>query len=73
MRRLNGPDRRLTIAGAARRELSRQELLAVEQHERDLPIACVDGWSTTQRWSGVPPRDLAPLVEAAPESVLRVE
>jgi DMSO/TMAO reductase YedYZ molybdopterin-dependent catalytic subunit len=45
----------------------------MEQHEHDLPIACVEGWSTTQRWSGVPLRDLAALAGARPGSVLRVE
>ena len=32
---------------------SRGELLAMPQHTHDLPIACVEGWSTTQRWTGV--------------------
>ena len=27
-----------------------------------LPIACVEGWSTEQRWSGVPLMDLARMV-----------
>jgi DMSO/TMAO reductase YedYZ molybdopterin-dependent catalytic subunit len=72
-RRVTGPDWRLTIAGAERRLLSRQELLAMQQGEHDLPIACVEGWSTTQRWSGVALRDLAALIQAPPGSVLRVE
>jgi DMSO/TMAO reductase YedYZ molybdopterin-dependent catalytic subunit len=72
-RGLIGPDWRLTIAGATRRELSRQELLTMEQHDYDLPIACVEGWSTTQRWSGVPLRDLAALARAPAGSVLHVE
>ncbi len=41
--------------------LSREQLLALPQHTYDLPIACVEGWSTTQRWSGVRLRDLASL------------
>ena len=41
--------------------LSREQLLALPQHTYDLPIACVEGWSTTQRWSGVRLRDLAAL------------
>ena len=36
-----------------------------------LPIACVEGWSTTQTWTGVPLRDLARLAGAAGAS--RVE
>ncbi len=45
----------------ARVSLSRQQLLALPQHTYDLPIACVEGWSTTQRWTGVRLRDLAAL------------
>lgn len=52
---LRGPD------GAVTR-LSRAELLAMEQHEERLPIACVEGWTTTQRWGGVRLGDLASLV-----------
>jgi len=29
-------------------QLSRQDLLALPQHTYVLPIACVEGWSTTQ-------------------------
>jgi DMSO/TMAO reductase YedYZ molybdopterin-dependent catalytic subunit len=64
---------RLTIAGARERALSRGELLAMEQHEARLPIACVEGWSTSQRWSGVRLRDLAALAGVRGETVLRVE
>jgi DMSO/TMAO reductase YedYZ molybdopterin-dependent catalytic subunit len=41
--------------------LSRAALLAMPQHTYDLPIACVEGWSTTQSWTGVRLRDLATL------------
>ncbi len=50
------------IAGHRTIKLSRAQLLAMRQHSGDLPIACVEGWSTTQRWTGVPIRDLAALV-----------
>jgi DMSO/TMAO reductase YedYZ molybdopterin-dependent catalytic subunit len=52
---------RLTLVGEHRVSLSRDQLLALPQHAYDLPIACVEGWSTTQRWSGVRLRDLARL------------
>jgi len=42
------------------RSYSRAELLALPQHTQSLPIACVEGWSTTQEWTGVRLRDLAP-------------
>lgn len=35
----------------------------MDQHDADLPIACVEGWSTSdQAWRGVRLRDLAALV-----------
>ena len=52
---------RLELIGQRHVSLSREELLALPQHVYDLPIACVEGWSTTQRWSGVRLRDLATL------------
>ncbi|CCK26690.1 hypothetical protein BN159_2311 [Streptomyces davaonensis JCM 4913] len=43
--------------------LSRAELLRLPQHSAALPIACVEGWSTSdQWWRGVRLRDLAALV-----------
>ncbi len=50
------------IAGGRQRSLSRADLLAMVQHSYDLPIACVEGWSTTQHWTGVRISDLAALV-----------
>ena len=45
---------RLTLAsGAGEVALSREELLALPQHTARLPIACVEGWTTTQDWTGV--------------------
>jgi DMSO/TMAO reductase YedYZ molybdopterin-dependent catalytic subunit len=41
--------------------LDRATLEAMPQHTAELPIACVEGWSTTQTWSGVRLRDLAAL------------
>ncbi|WP_405658990.1 molybdopterin-dependent oxidoreductase [Streptomyces sp. NBC_01166] len=54
---------RLTVVGPAGEiQLSRSALLAMEQHSAALPIACVEGWSTSdQWWRGVPLRDLAAL------------
>ena len=36
------------------REYTRDELLAMPQRTESLPIACVEGWSTTQSWTGIP-------------------
>ncbi len=38
--------------------------VALPQREAKLPIACVEGWSTSQRWRGVPVRDLLALAGA---------
>lgn len=64
---------RLQISGASQRSLSRTELMAVPQHHATLPIACVEGWSTTQQWSGVRLRDLAVMVGVSQPSVALVK
>lgn len=53
---------RLTLRGGPRPVvLDRAALTALPQHTARLPIACVEGWSTTQTWTGVRLRDLAAL------------
>ncbi len=57
-----GADWRLTLrGGAAPVVLDRNQLLAMSQHSARLPIACVQGWSTVQAWSGVRLAELAEL------------
>ncbi|WFE25607.1 molybdopterin-dependent oxidoreductase [Solwaraspora sp. WMMD791] len=58
-----GPDWRLELRDAAGRtvRLDRDQLLAMPLHTARLPIACVEGWSTLQTWTGVRLRDLAAL------------
>jgi DMSO/TMAO reductase YedYZ molybdopterin-dependent catalytic subunit len=53
--------------------LSRAALLAMDQHTHDLPIACVEGWTTTQRWTGVRLKDLAAHAGATNDMLLHVE
>jgi len=61
---------RLTLTGGAQPVvLDRAALLALPQHTARLPIACVEGWSTTQTWTGVRLAELAHLAGVpAPES-----
>ncbi len=67
-------DWRLAIVGGRRAlELSRADLLALQQATHELPIACVEGWSTTQTWSGVRLRDLAALAGVGAFDELYVE
>jgi DMSO/TMAO reductase YedYZ molybdopterin-dependent catalytic subunit len=57
-----GPAYRLALSGGAREvALSRDDLLALPQHTARLPIACVEGWTTTQTWTGVRLSELAAL------------
>ena len=57
-----GDDWRLVLRGGPTEvSLDRAALLAMPQHVVRLPIACVEGWSTVQTWSGVRLRDLAAL------------
>jgi DMSO/TMAO reductase YedYZ molybdopterin-dependent catalytic subunit len=55
---------RLTVTGRTRTvRLSRADLLRLPLHSSALPIACVEGWSTSEQWwRGVRLRDLAALV-----------
>ncbi|MEU8586021.1 molybdopterin-dependent oxidoreductase [Streptomyces sp. NPDC048664] len=54
---------RLVLVGRSRTvRLSRADLLARPLHDAALPIACVEGWATSdQWWRGVRLRDLAAL------------
>ena len=65
-----GAGYRLTLASEAGDvALSREELLALPQHTARLPIACVEGWTTTQDWTGVRLSQLAELAGADPAAV----
>ncbi|MDO9352717.1 MAG: molybdopterin-dependent oxidoreductase [Solirubrobacteraceae bacterium] len=55
---------KITGPGGKTVELSRADLLAMRQRTYDLPIACVEGWSSTQSWTGVRLSDLAALVDS---------
>jgi DMSO/TMAO reductase YedYZ molybdopterin-dependent catalytic subunit len=61
-----GPSYRLTVTGPTGTvvELSREDLLAMPQATEELPISCVEGWSTVEVWTGVRLRDLAGMVGA---------
>ncbi|MEV6800369.1 molybdopterin-dependent oxidoreductase [Micromonospora rifamycinica] len=62
------PAYRLVVTGPdGHTELDLAALQALEQHTARLPIACVEGWSATGRWSGVRLRDLVALVGVDPD------
>lgn len=59
---LIGEGWRLTLTGGPSPVvLDRTMLTGMPQHTARLPIACVEGWSTTETWTGVPLRELARL------------
>ena len=68
-----GASWRLSLEGRRALKLSRDQLLAMPQHTYELPIACVEGWSTTQTWTGVRLRDLAESAGAPGASQVLVE
>jgi DMSO/TMAO reductase YedYZ molybdopterin-dependent catalytic subunit len=49
------------------------DLRALPQHEAELPISCVEGWSSSQRWRGVRVANLLELAGAGPDVHVRVE
>ncbi len=53
--------------------LSRPELVAMPRHEADLPIACVEGWSSGTTWGGVRIRDLVRAAGGDHTSSVRVD
>jgi Oxidoreductase molybdopterin binding domain len=67
------PDYRLTVVrGATSLSLSRADLEAMPQSSHSLPIACVEGWSASGVWGGVPLRDLLALVDAPDDADVEV-
>ena len=69
------PGYRLVVEGAVERrlELSLDDLRALPQREATLPIACVEGWSASARWRGVPVRHLLARAGAAADAKATVE
>ena len=51
----------MSIGPAGTVELSLGDLRAMEQRSAVLPIACVEGWSASGEWTGVPVRDVVAL------------
>ena len=57
------PGWRLEVVGPkATLRLSLEDLAAMKQTTAILPIACVEGWSSSASWTGVPLRDLVAMV-----------
>ncbi|MFC8145629.1 molybdopterin-dependent oxidoreductase [Streptomyces paradoxus] len=63
---------RLTVAGPRPYTLTLEELRALPQHEVELPIACVEGWSKSAHWTGVRVVDLLERAGAPTHARVRV-
>jgi DMSO/TMAO reductase YedYZ molybdopterin-dependent catalytic subunit len=65
---------RLKLEGASVPvEFAREELLEMDQYTESLPLACVEGWSTPQDWTGVRISDLAALAGIEGDSEVTVQ
>ena len=66
---------RLQVVGRVTRPLTLtlDDLRALPARSAELPIACVEGWSYSARWTGVPLRDLLQMAGAPPGAEVHVE
>ena len=72
--KVTGPDWRLELkGGAADVSLSRDDLLAMTQRTERLPIACVEGWTTWQDWTGVRLSEIAAMAGIEGDAEVLVE
>ncbi|MFD5397343.1 molybdopterin-dependent oxidoreductase [Streptomyces sp. NPDC127097] len=70
--RIADEEYRLVVDGPQRYTLTLDELRALPQHEVELPIACVEGWSKSARWTGVRVVDLLERAGSPPHARIRV-
>ncbi len=68
-----GPGYRLVVTGRRTVSLTRQQLMALPQRTAVLPLACVEGWSYSASWTGVPLAELARLAGVTHPATALVE
>ena len=68
-----GPAYRLVVTGRRTVSLTRHQLMALPQHTVVLPLACVEGWSYSAAWTGVPLTELTRLVGITQPATALVE
>ncbi|MFE6738491.1 molybdopterin-dependent oxidoreductase [Streptomyces tubercidicus] len=69
---LSAENYRLVVSGPRPYTLTLDDLRALPQHEVELPIACVEGWSTSAHWTGVRVTDLLERAGAPRDARVRV-
>ncbi len=57
-----GDDYALELVGVTTTHLTLAQLQGMRQVTASLPIACVEGWSSLRKWTGIPLRELGRLV-----------
>lgn len=65
-------DYALKVTGPTPLELSIADLTALPQHDVELPIACVEGWSASTVWGGVRLADVLDRAGIDPDASVRV-
>ncbi len=70
--RATSPDWVLEVAGPTPLRLGLADLAALPQHEIELPIACVEGWSASAPWGGVLLSDVLDRAGVEPGAAVRV-
>jgi DMSO/TMAO reductase YedYZ molybdopterin-dependent catalytic subunit len=72
--RARSDEYRLVVDGRVDRRLvfTLDELRALPQHTETLPIACVEGWSASQTWTGVRLVDLLEMAGARADASVQV-
>lgn len=64
------PGWRLDVAG---KQFTLDELASMPQTTAELPLACVEGWSQSASWTGVPVADLLEAAGIEPGTEIRVQ
>jgi DMSO/TMAO reductase YedYZ molybdopterin-dependent catalytic subunit len=66
---------RMVVTGAVTTELSlsREDLASMDQRHAVLPIACVEGWSASARWGGVPVGALLDVAGVDPDQEVEID
>jgi len=65
------PGWRLTVVGARSTTFTLDELMALPRRTAHLPLACVEGWSYTAAWTGVPLRAVLEIAQMRSDLHLR--
>ncbi len=73
LRSARSPDYRLTVVnGPVTKTFTVEQLAALPQRTRSLPIACVEGWSVNAEWTGIVLADLVAAVGGSDSADVRM-